>query len=95
MTMFNVETATLHELAQELFAVQQTLGGLDQLVDGYDGRLGSASVEGTLHGFADHWSQGTTHLQDAVTSLQQIVAGAAHTYEQAEQAIVKAADAGT
>ena len=91
MSTFSVQTESLRTLARDLFDVQNTLQGLGSTVEGYLGVVGSTRVGDSLTGFAGNWSQGIDMVLKLADGLQQVVAGAASTYEESESSIATAA----
>lgn len=94
MSKFLVDSRTLLAVRNALGRLHDQLLGVHTVVDGYQGVIGGAALEGELEQFCTHWHYGIVELGGQITSMMRRLEGAAAAYQRIEHRIVAASSGG-
>jgi hypothetical protein len=85
-----VDLPALEELVRQLGQIRASLEKAGDRVDAFDARLRSERIEEALNDFVSGWKDGRRKIIEGIDALLGKCQGAADTYADQEQAVIKA-----
>jgi hypothetical protein len=90
VTTFYVDLDAMQQLASQLSAIYQSLGGATNELNSFEPAMGSSRVADALGDFGDGWRDGRKTLMSEIDSLMQAIQGSYEDYLYSETQLARA-----